>query len=119
MHDFRIGMNDAQVSKMFTIFDRDGTGDISYDEFLRIIRGEMNSFRKSIAMKAYNIMDSDKSGQLDINDIRQTYNAKQHPDVKSGKKTEDEILGEFLDTFEDHFCDMKGNADSRDGKITH
>jgi hypothetical protein len=25
---------------------------------------------------------------------------------------------EFLDTFEDHFADMKGNADSRDGKIS-
>lgn len=69
-------------------------------------------------MKAYKIMDSDRSGQLDINDIRQTYNAKQHPDVKSGKRTEDEILSEFLDTFEDHFCDISGNADSRDGVIT-
>merc|ERR1719263_1164304 len=69
-------------------------------------------------MKAYKIMDKDRSGQLDINDIRQTYNAKQHPDVKAGKKTEDEILCEFLDTFEDHFCDMQGNADSRDGVIT-
>ena len=76
MHDFRIGMNDAQTAKLFTIFDRDGSGEISYDEFLRNIRGEMNSFRKAIAMKAYKIMDSDKSGQLDINDIRQTYNAK-------------------------------------------
>jgi len=35
--------------------------------------------------------------------------------VKAGKKTEDEILGEFLDTFEDHFCDMKGHEDARDG----
>lgn len=76
MHDFRIGMNDAQTAKLFSIFDRDGSGEISYDEFLRNIRGEMNSFRKAIAMKAYKIMDSDKSGQLDINDIRQTYNAK-------------------------------------------
>jgi len=42
MHDFRIGMNDAQVVKMFIIFDRDGSGEISYDEFLRTIRGEMN-----------------------------------------------------------------------------
>lgn len=118
MHDFRIGMSDSQVAKCFNIFDRDGSGEVSYEEFLRIIRGEMNSFRKGIAMKAYKIMDSDGSGQLDINDIRQTYNAKHHPDVKAGKRTEDEILGEFLDTFEDHFCDMKGNADARDGKIT-
>jgi len=62
-------------------------------------------------------MDKDGSGILDINDIRQTYNAKSHPDVKSGKKKEEEILLEFLDTFEDHFCDMKGQEDSRDGKI--
>ena len=62
-------------------------------------------------------MDKDGSGVLDINDIQQKYNAKSHPKVISGEKTEDEILGEFLDTFEDHFCDMKGNADSRDGQI--
>ena len=118
MHDFRIGLNPQQVAQAFDIFDRDGSGEISYDEFLRSIRGQMNSARVAIAKKAYKIMDKDGSGQLDLNDIRGTYNAKQHPDVKSGKKTEDEILGEFLDTFEDHFCDMKGNADSRDGIIT-
>ena len=77
----------------------------------------MNSQRAAVAKKAFAIMDKDKSGKIDINDIRQSYNAKQHPDVKAGKKTEDEILTEFLDTFEDHFCDMKGHADSRDGII--
>ena len=82
------------------------------------VRGEMNAARVALCKKAYAIMDTDKSGQLDLNDIRQTYNAKQHPDVKSGKKQEDEVLAEFLDTFEDHFCDMKGNADSRDGNIS-
>jgi len=117
MHDFRIGMNPAQTAKVFDLFDRDGSGEISYEEFLRMIRGEMNPTRQKIAMKAFNIMDKDGSGSLDINDIRGTYNAKQHPDVKAGKRTEDEVLGEFLDTFEDHFCDMKGHADSRDGRI--
>ena len=117
MHDFRIGLNEHQVAQAFNIFDRDGSGEISYDEFLRSIRGAMNPTRRALAKKAFDIMDKDKSGILDINDIRQTYNAKQHPDVKAGKKTEDEILLEFLDTFEDSFCDMKGHADSRDGKI--
>ena len=78
----------------------------------------MNEFRAGLAKKCFKIMDKDKSGVLDINDIRQNYNAKQHPKVQSGEKTEDEILAEFLDTFEDHFCDMKGNADARDGNIT-
>jgi hypothetical protein len=48
-------------------------------------------------------MDKDKSGVLNLDDIKQTYNAKLHPDVKSGKKSEDDILLEFLDTFEMHY----------------
>jgi Ca2+-binding EF-hand superfamily protein len=119
MQDFRIGLTAPQILQAFQIFDRDGSGEITYDEFIRSVRGSMNPQREAIAMKAYRIMDSDGSGQLDINDIRQTYNAKQHPDVKSGKRSEDEILAEFLDTFEDHFCDMKGQSDARDGKISH
>jgi len=75
----------------------------------------MNEVRTAIAMQAFRIMDKDHSGKIDINDIRQAYNAKEHPDVKAGRKTEDDILFEFLDTFEDHFCDMKGQADARDG----
>lgn len=35
-------------------------------------------------------------------DIKGVYDARKHPDVLSGKKTEDEILGMFLDTFEVH-----------------
>ena len=45
-------------------------------------------------------MDKDRSGVLNMADIKDTYNAKNHPDVKSGKKTEEEVLCEFLDTFE-------------------
>lgn len=62
-------------------------------------------------------MDSDKSGKVDINDIRQTYNAKKHPDVMSGKRSEDEVLHEFLETFEQSYCNQKGHNDARDGVI--
>ena len=61
-------------------------------------------------------MDKDGSGVLDINDIRQKYNAKSHPKVISGEKTEDEILGEFLDTFEAHHTENA--ADARDGSVS-
>lgn len=45
-------------------------------------------------------MDKNGNGMLEISDIKGTYNAKKHPDVMMGKKTEDEVLYEFLDTFE-------------------
>ena len=44
------------------------------------------------------------------------YSAKSHPDVRSGKKTEDEILGEFLETFEMHHS-LNG-AGTRDRSVT-
>ena len=117
MHDFRIGLSKPQCVQVFRLFDRDGSGEISYEEFLRMIRGEMNGFRRKIAERCFKILDKDGSNVIDINDIRQKYNAKQHPDVKSGKKTEDEILSEFLDTFEDHYADVAGHEDSRDGMV--
>jgi len=62
----------------------------------------MNDFRKNLVYQAFNIIDKDKNGYLDIEDIRGVYNGKLHPDVQSGKKTEDDVLLEFLDTFEAH-----------------
>ena len=49
-------------------------------------------------------MDANKDGVLTVQDIKGIYNAKQHPDVRSGKKTEEEILLEFLDTFEQAYA---------------
>jgi len=95
------------------LFDRDRSGRIDYDEFLRGVRGEMNDFRTNLAKKAFNIMDKDKSGTLNIDDIKGVYNAKKHPDVIAGKKSEDDVLGEFLDTFEAHYSFSHENSKDR------
>jgi len=116
VHDFRVGLNMKQAETLFSVFDRSGDGAIDYEEFLRGVRGGMNEFRLALAKRAFGIMDKDGSGILDLDDIRQSYNAKHHPDVKAGKKTEDEILYEFLDTFEAHHSDNK--EDARDGRVS-
>ena len=100
MSDFGLGFTSAQHGIMFAYFDVDGGGTISYDEFLRSIRGPMNMARKKITAQAFKKLDKDGNGWIDINDVRGVYNAKKHPDVIQGKKTEDQILQEFLSTFE-------------------
>ena len=77
MNDFRIGLDDNQIDLAYDMFDRDGNGGIIYDEFLRCIVGEMNQNRKAIAMQAFQKMDKDGSGSLELDDIRQTYNDQQ------------------------------------------
>ena len=80
--DYRLKFSDNDGARLFKIFDRDGSGSIDYDEFLRQIRvshlnmeynwlkGEMNQFRKALTMKAFNILDKDKSGALSLDDIK-------------------------------------------------
>lgn len=100
MQDYMLGFSEGEISRLFSFFDYDRSGLVEYDEFLRTIRGPMNPARKAIVGKAFAIMDKDNNGYLDINDIRGTYTASKHPDVISGKKTEQQVLGEFLETFE-------------------
>lgn len=94
----------------------DGNGEIDFGELMRNVVGEMNQNRKAYVQKAFKKIDRDGNGVLNIDDIKGVYNAKMHPDVKSGKKSEEEILSEFLDTFELHYS--MNHPESRDRQIT-
>ena len=61
-------------------------------------------------------MDKNKNGLLDIEDIRELYNADKHPDVMSGKRTSDQVLVEFLETFETQLDLIQGGQ--RDGQVS-
>jgi len=98
--DYMLGFTEGETQKLFSYFDFDRSGLIEYDEFIRAIRGPMNAGRKKIVAQVYKKLDKDGNGWIDINDIRGVYTANKHPDVLSGKKTEDQILQEFLETFE-------------------
>jgi Ca2+-binding EF-hand superfamily protein len=100
MGDFGLGFSEGEIQTVFNYFDANKNGLLEYDEFLRAIRGPMNPARRAIVAKAFAIMDKDGNGYLDYNDIKGVYSASKHPDVISGKKTEQQILQEFLETFE-------------------
>ena len=59
MTDYMLGFSEPEIQKLFAYFDFDRSGAIEFDEFIRAIRGPMNSFRKSIVAKAFNILDKD------------------------------------------------------------
>ena len=114
--DFGIQMETKDMATLFKCFDYTGDGEIDFNEFVRVIVGPMNKFRTNLALKAFKILDRTGDGVVDLGDIQGCYNASMHPDVKSGKRTEDEILTEFLETFEQHYNTITGGKS--DGKIT-
>ena len=114
-HDYRIGLNDDEINTLFMELDSDKKGNINYQEFLKCIIEEMNERRKRIILQAFKSLDKKGKGAIELDDIREAYNAKMHPDVLSGKITEEEALAEFLDTFEYQFSLL--NDEKVDSKV--
>ncbi|KAK7249447.1 hypothetical protein SO694_00049056 [Aureococcus anophagefferens] len=98
------------VDALFALFDGDANGAISYDEFLLAVRGPMASRRVGLVDKAFGVLDRDKSGVVDVEDLVDAFDTSQHPEVIAGAKSSNEVLQEFLDTFE--------VGGEKDGKVT-
>ncbi len=76
----------------------------------------MSEIRKQLCLRVFDHLDKKKKGVLEFDDVLCKflgyclfiyigyYNAKAHPDVKNKRRGEEEILSEFLDTFEQHHC---------------
>jgi Ca2+-binding EF-hand superfamily protein len=78
--------------------NHDGT--LNIDEFMMAVRGEMNQTRLNVVEQAFRKIDKDGNGLMEVDDIKGTYSADRHPDVMQGKRTSDDVLVEFLETFE-------------------
>lgn len=114
--NFKIGISDENIPILFNAFDHNRDGTLNIDEFLMAIRGELNQNRQALVEKAFHLIDKDGSGYLDPNDIKDAYSASKHPDVIEGKKTEEQVLVEFLETFEMHLNLREGRQS--DGKVS-
>ena len=114
--DFRFGLNDDEIEKAFVAFDINNNGKIDYDEFIRTIRGEMNDYRKQLVEQVFNVLDVNGNGYIELEEFKSKYNARNHPDVKSGRRSEDEVLLDFLETFENTYNYICGTEN--DGKVT-
>ena len=76
-----MGITSEDIGKVFSAFDMNKDGTIQYDEFLRIIRGDLSPNRLRLVEDAFKKLDKDGSGELEVNDIMGTYNASKHPAV--------------------------------------
>jgi Ca2+-binding EF-hand superfamily protein len=108
------------MKSLMAYYDIDGDGNVNFDEFLRGLRyvliftfnrDPLTERRRNMVDKAFFLMDKDASGNINVQDIATIYDVSQNQDFKDGKKTRDEVLMGFLDSFDG----AKGN---NDGNIT-
>eukprot|EP01063_Lacrimia_lanifica_P011689 TRINITY_DN18405_c0_g1_i1.p1 TRINITY_DN18405_c0_g1~~TRINITY_DN18405_c0_g1_i1.p1 ORF type:complete len:547 (+),score=236.85 TRINITY_DN18405_c0_g1_i1:114-1754(+) len=129
MATYRVHMAPVELDAVFEEFDRDGDGVVSITEFLRAVRGPMNARRLALTRECFKRIDTDGSGVASFAELKAIYgeNLPRHPEVLSGKKTEDEVMREFLlnwdrsrdgnveiGEFIDYYTDLSVNVDDDD-----
>lgn len=94
--DFGIELTDEQLSSVFSEVDGDGSGQISLQEFNLAVMGKLNTKRKALIGEAFKVLDQTGDGKVDMEDLVGTFNAKSHPDVASGKRSEEDVMLDFM-----------------------
>ena len=85
-------------------------GEINFNDFINVLRDELNENRLHLVNLAFTKLDINGDGLLDPTELMEKYDASQHPDVLTGRKTADQVLREWLTVFE------VGGVE--DGKVT-
>lgn len=112
LKDTGVFLSTLDAKNLFHYFDANHDGSVDFSEFLAGIREPMSERRMLFVRMAFDLMDKDGNGVLEVSDIIDVYDARKHPEVISGRKTEKEVFAEFLDTFE------ASGGGQRDGKVT-
>ena len=69
----------------------------------------MNASRKSLVTRAFNKLDRTGDSLITVEDLKGVYNVKKHPKYLNGEWTEDQCLGQFLESFD---------SDDKDGQVS-
>jgi len=101
LKSFNVTLNKVELDSVVTLLDVNKDGIVDFDEFLVGIRGKPNPKRQAMIDKAFLKFDRDGSGLIAAADLKGVYNCSFHPEVKAGKKTEDQVFLEFLKSFGD------------------
>lgn len=105
MNDSGIPFSDKELDVLIGLIDRSKDGFIQYDKFMRGLLGPMNAGHVSVVKMAFDLLDSDKSGIITIEDHGTSF----HPKVQIGEMTHEEAVMEFASQWD---------TIDKDGKIT-
>ena len=102
IQDLRLDFVNQDIKTLFKIFDRNNDGTIDSEEFLNQVIGELSGIRRDIIQKVFAKLDPYQHGAVSMTTIRNEFDPSRHPDCKTGKKSPEEVLGEFIESFQSH-----------------
>jgi len=107
-HELREGLEmygvhiaDSEIDRLVKHFDKDGSGRITIEEFLRGLRGDMKRNRRKLVRSAWDqlVLHLNMDGPGDsitLNEMASFYDVSKNPKVIDGTVTKEEAMMEFI-----------------------
>jgi len=72
------------------------------NEFMDLVLGDLSGNRLQVVMQAFEKLDNRQMGFVPYQKVKDTFDGKKHPEVANGRKSEQEIITDFLEVYEIH-----------------
>uniref|UniRef100_A0A3B4AY32 EF-hand domain-containing protein n=1 Tax=Periophthalmus magnuspinnatus TaxID=409849 RepID=A0A3B4AY32_9GOBI len=108
--EYAVTLEKDEAEAVFKAIDKDGSGTLDINEFIKALRPPMPKEREDAVLQAFQAIDQSGDGEISTEEVRKYYNPKMHPMVRRKKWTEERALEVFLKVFE--------TPGDKDGKVT-
>lgn len=90
--DIGVFLNKTEILELSRMLDRNGDGSICYEEFIYHFAPPMNEYRLNLVNKAFDFLDKNHNGVLDVDDLKLAHPVKENPTREEKKMSSPEVL---------------------------
>ena len=104
---FNFELSEDECKELFLAFTKEETTKVNYDEFIRILRGELIEKRKKLVENVFKSLDKENKG-LSVDELIQIYNPKGSYEFIYNKENEENAKKIFENTFKENHLYLNG-----------
>ena len=105
---FNFELTEDECKELFLAFTKEETTKVNYDEFIRILRGELIEKRKNLVENVFKSIDKENKGGLSVDELIQLYNPKGSYEFLYNKENEENAKKIFENTFKENHIYLNG-----------
>ena len=105
---FDFQLTEEEIKELFLAFTKEETTKVNYDEFIRILRGELPPNRKELVEQVYKSINEENKEGLNIEEVFSFYNPKGSYEYLYLKDKEENAKKIFENTFNENHIYLNG-----------
>ena len=105
---FDFELSEDECKELFLAFTKEETTKVNYDEFIRILRGELIEKRKELVQNVFKNIDKENKGEILVEELIKLYIPKGSYEYLYNKENEENSQKIFEDTFKENHIYLNG-----------